>query len=917
MLQTAVFRSSFLRTASASCPSTPSRAGARLAAIGLALVLTLLAGRPLHAAAAATGNAGFDFDAVPGLLSKQVVPQHYALSLRLDPASSRFSGEVRIDLRVRSDVRDILLHADQLDAGHAELLDPKGGRPRDLDIRPDAATRTWRLVPADGQPVTAGSHALQLSWSAQVERNGQGLFGVDYKTPQGDARMLATQLEPRFARRVFPCFDEPSFRATFALQVTAPKGLDVLSNTPAEKSERDGADDMRWTFARTPSMPTYLFAVAVGRFERVEDTIDGIRVSVLSTAGKREQGRYALQAMRQVLPHYRGTFGISFPLPKLDLLAVPGVMNGAMENWGLITFEESVLLLDPKESAPQRREVIYGFIAHEVAHQWFGNLVTAASWDEIWLNEAFATWLGQKTSAKFNPQWKRAEGERLERADALGRDATKATRAIRSGPVSEEAVFDVFDDITYAKGGAVLSMLEDWLGPERFREGLAAYMNQHKYSNATAADLWRHIGQAAGRDVQAVVSSWTDQPGYPLIDATWKCREGRTELKLAQSAFRFGDFARPLKWQVPVRVNADGVRRFVLLDTDEATMSFPGCSDDTTVIVNAGDVGFYRVRYETEVAEKLLAKAASLPDRDRLMLQDDAFALALAGQQSVALYLRAVARLPTLPREAALLPALQAVDGIEFIDQALMGSPTSEPFAGFARSKLAPLLERLGWETPARDDPLSIRLRGKLIGTLARLGDGPVRVRASASTRTALSGSTPLEPSTREAVLSAAAAGADDTLIDALVEALRTESREERRRELARALGSVQTPSLADRVLSLTLDDRMPSHVLRRLPAWLSQDGRQAERALDFALRHFDALSSRSSEWGRVWILPGAASGSALPGTARKLVEQQSRLVGEIGDATAAIVAAEIELRARFREREAVAIDEATRGSGG
>jgi aminopeptidase N len=725
--------------------------------------------------------------------------------------------------------------------------------------------------------------------------------------------MLATQFEARHARRVFPCFDEPAFRASFALQVRAPRGFEVLSNTPVLRTRRDG-DATVWHFARTPPMPTYLLAAAVGRFERLRETIDNVRVSVITTAGKREQGRFALGAMRQVLPYFRRYFGVAYPLAKLDLLAVPGVRDGAMEDWGLISFNESILLMDPRDSARQKREWVYSVLAHEVAHQWFGNLVTAAWWDEIWLNEAFATWLAAKTSEHFNPGWKRAETRRLDRVDALQRDATPATRAIRSGPVSEDAVFDVFDEITYAKGGAVLSMLEDWLGPERFRAGLAAYMRERKYSNATAGDLWRHLGRAAGRDVQAVVSSWTDQPGYPVLDVARECRGGRTVLSLAQSAFRLSDFARPLSWRVPVRIRQGKERHFTLLEAPAATLDWPGC-DAAPVVVNAGDVGFYRVRYAPDEAAALLGRLPMLPPADRLLLQDDALALSQAGGQPIALYLQALGRLPGLQGDASHALALQAVEGIDFIDEALAGSPSRASFVAYARSILAPLLDKLGWRAGEGDDPVATRLRSALIGLLARLGDEDVRATATALARSALTGGAPIEPTIREAVLAAAGAGADEATFNLLVAALRAETRNERRWELVRALGAVQASALAERALALALDEQLPAQIVRRLPGWLSQRGRQPERAFDFAVRNFDALSRRSPEWGRNWILPGAAAGAATASAAVRLVDEQRQRVGEAGSATAAQIAAEIDLKARFREREAAAIEKALPGS--
>ena len=450
-------------------------------------------------------------------------------------------------------------------------------------------------------------------------------------------------------------------------------------------------------------------------------------------------------------------------------------------------------------------------------------------------------------------------------------------------------------------------MLEDWLGPERFRAGLAAYMLERRYSSATAGDLWRHLGQASGRDIDAAVASWTDQPGYPLIDVARACHDGQTVLTLSQSAFRLADFARPFDWTVPLRIRHGAQRHFVLLDEPTATVRWPGC-DDKPIVVNAGDIGFYRVRYAADVAAAMLQLQHTLPATDRLMLLDDAFALSQSGGQPVLLYLQTLARLPEMKGDAMLAPALQAVEGIDFIDEALAGSAAREPFATFARSLLAPLLARLGWRARDGDGPTAMRLRGELIALLGRLGDADVRGRAAAAVHGAHADGGPIEPTVREAVLSAAAAGADALVFERLANALRRESREEQQLELARAIGAVQSAALAGPALALSLDERLPAHIVGRIPSWLSKQGRQPEQAYDFALQNFDALARRSPEWGRIWILPGAAAGSAESAAAARLVEQQRERVGGAGAASAAQIAAAIELKARFRAREAEAI---------
>ena len=480
----------------------------------------------LLAAQAALAQPRFDFDTTPGRLPKTVLPERCALTLTLDPEAVRFSGQAVITLRVREPVRAIVLHAAQLKSTRAQL----GDRP--LTVSPDEASQTWTLTPTDGALIAAGQHQLALDYDGPVRNTGAGLFQAPHQVAGLPARMLATQLQAIDARAVFPSFDEPAFRTVFELTVRAPKGYEVLSNMNETSALDDGALRVH-RFAPTPPMPSYLVSVAVGRFDALSGQAAGVPLRVLSAPGKGAQGAYALAVLGQLLPYYNDYFGVPYALPKLDMLAVPSNRYGAMEDWGLISYTESLLLFDPASSGAQARRRIFSIVAHEVAHQWFGNLVTAASWEEIWLNEAFATWLAEKATDRFNPDWQLPLRRRMDIEEAMARDAGTATRAIRSGPVPEDQVFDVFDDITYDKGGAVLTMLERWIGPDLFRRGLADYMQARQLSNATAGDLWFHIGKASGRDVAALAASWTDQPGVSAGQRGrtlhWRANQGRPD----------------------------------------------------------------------------------------------------------------------------------------------------------------------------------------------------------------------------------------------------------------------------------------------------------------------------------------------------------------------------------------------------
>jgi aminopeptidase N len=486
--------------------------------------------------ALAPAQPRFHFDRTPGLLPKAVQAPHQALTLDLDPERDHFDGESTLTLSLRQPQPDLLLHAHQLTARRSVLLSARGERP--LTVVADEKTQTWRLVPVDGRPLPAGRVTLRLAWTGRVQDNGSGLYRAPFRAQGVEQRMLATQLQAIYARTVFPAFDEPAFRTRFELSVRAPAGYEVLSNMPAVATQAVG-DRVVHRFAATPPMPAYLVAVTVGRFDTLAGRAAGVPLRIVTAPGKREQGRYALAATQRLLPYYTAYFGQPYALPRLDQLAVPSSRDGAMEDWGLISYTESALLFDPATGNTGHQRGIFNIVAHEVAHQWFGNLVTAASWEEIWLNEAFATWMADKASEHFNPQWQLGLRRRSDIDQAMERDGGPATRAIRSGAVLEDRVFDVFDDITYAKGGAVLGMLEAWIGPDRFRRGLAAYMKERRMSNATAGDLWFHIGRASGRDVAAVAS-----PAGPTSPASrWSTSTAAATAAAPGSTWRSGPSA--------------------------------------------------------------------------------------------------------------------------------------------------------------------------------------------------------------------------------------------------------------------------------------------------------------------------------------------------------------------------------------
>ena len=885
----------------------PFRSADRIQFARPCLRLGPMGGLPVLAVVALLGfattasAARFDFDSTPGRLPKDVVPSHYTLRFDLDPARDTFTGRADIDITVRRPASTIVLQATELEVASVTLADASGTS-RHVVVTPDKEASQWRIGWKSGEPLTPGLWRLGIDYRGKIETRGQGLFRVEYRAAGQDAprRMLATQLEPTHARAVFPSFDEPAFRATFDIVITAPANFESVSNMPVAR-QSVLADGRRETvFARSPSMPTYLVALAVGEFDALTDSFDGIVLRILTAPGRADEARYAMEATKQLLGYYRDYFGVPYMLPKLDQLAIPGVRRGAMEDWGAISYNENLLLYDPQRSPPRQQQLIFSIVAHEIAHQWFGDLVTAAWWDDIWLNEAFATWMQNRTQAHFNPKWSSRVRERLSREKALALDARKATRAVADPPAHESGIFEVFDEITYDKGGAVLGMFEAQLGEDVFRDALRRYMGAHRYSNATADDLWFHLSQAAGKDLAPLIGGWIRQRGFPLLKVSTFCTDGRTQVDLAQERFTStGTKELVATWHVPVVVHAGESTKRLILGQVPQHVDFPGC---VPVVANGGDTGYYRVQYDGANMARLRAAYSDLPPTERIGLVADTMALARSGRIEFAEYFRLLDAMRD-EREGAVWQ--QVIENLEYLDDVLAGSPTQGSVRAYGRSLLRPVMNRLGWQPQSGEDAGTLRVRSALIDTLGRFDDADATARAKAMFMAYTTTSpVPIEPSIRQGVVRAAARTADTETFATLRRLLKEASNQEDDFLYGGAMILVRDPQLVLRILELGLTDEWPpgsaSWYTRNVGFYSGHPG----LARDFIVQNFKAVEAKASRAGRPWILPASYMGFNEEKEADSLLAVQRRLLGEEAMAPAEQVAELIREKASVRARE-------------
>jgi aminopeptidase N len=856
----------------------------------LSLVTTVRAEKP------------FDFNSTPGKLPKTVVPREYAIRLVPDVPKMICTGSETVKLDARAPVREIVLNAAEMQVSGASV-DGKPLPESAIQLDPKQETLTLRLE----SELPAGAHTLALNFSGKINQQGQGLYVAPYQEQGTGARktMLGTQFEATDARRVFPCWDEPSFRARFQLTAVVPEDWTAVSNMPAEsETKTGGTKEVR--FATTPPMASYLNVFVAGELEMIEAQSGPTKIRVVTTKGKSEMGRYALECTAQILRYYNDYFGIAYPLPKLDQIAVPGGFGGAMENWGGITYYESGLLFDPKNSSVETKQNIYAVIAHEMAHQWFGDLVTMAWWDNLWLNEGFASWMGSKCTAHFNPQWEvwlrrgiprdpsRRHG--IPKETAMEGDARATTHAIQQIINTEAEANSAFDDITYHKGQSFLRMLESFLGENVFRDGIRKYIAAHKYSNSTTADLWDALGEASGKPVVDIAAAWTQQPGFPLVSV----RRDGGKLSLTQERFTVHwQDAPPLQWQIPLTYAAVGGKPATLLMTGK-TAEVPNVPADRAVKLNLEGAGNYRVQYDDPSWKLLSAQFAKLSAPDRVNLLADTWAFVQANRAALSQYYALAAKLPSQPD---LAEAEQVIGVFDFVNRLLAGEPARDKFQSYARGVLRAWFDRVGWEPKNNAPPRTATLRASLVAALGELNDREVVAGCHSRFEKFVANPASLQPDLRAPVLAVVGRYADEATWNKLHElGVKTTSIEEKG-ILYQALASTLDAKLADKTLQISLSDELPTSRAIFLVSRVARESERPDIVWSFAKGHMKELLGKTDALGANSFAPSLFT---FFSDENRTAELQSYAKSDLSPAAATDVAKatdELGFRAEFKKR--------------
>lgn len=788
-------------------------------------------------------------------LPRTARPDHYRVEITPHAEQMRFDGKVSIDLEVLQPTSTIVLQAAGMRFGRSQLQPAGGGKAMATTVSVDEANQTASFGVA--APLAPGRYTLSIDYNGTINTQANGLFALDYPVADGSKkRALFTQFENSDARRFIPSWDEPGFKATFDLTVNVPAAEMAVSNMPVVSSKSLGKGLKQVVFQTTPKMSTYLLFFSSGEFERATVNEGGTEIGVIAQIGKVEQARFALQGSAEVLREYNDYFGVKYPLPKLDNVAAPGGSQffSAMENWGAIFTFEYALLLDPAVSSVSDKKAVFSIAAHEIAHQWFGNLVTMAWWDDLWLNEGFASWMEARTTRKLHPEWdiNNVDAAHTSRG-AMGRDAYVTTHPIVQHVATVEQASQAFDGITYGKGSAVISMFEDYVGADAWRDGVRRYIAAHAYGNAVTDDLWAQIDKAApGKRFMEVAHDFTLQPGVPLIRASSSCVAGNTQVKLSQGEYTIDrKDKQPLHWRVPVSLSA-GTGEVVrtLVDGDTA-VQLPGCAGP--LLVNAGQKGYYRTLYAPAQFKVLSAGFDKLPVVDQLGVMMDTSALAAAGLQPDADLLDLTAKISADAPTDLWDMAAGTLSGIDSMFDGDTGRQAA--FRSYARSRLSPVLQSLGWDGKDGDSAQTKELRSSLIGTLAGLEDAQVIAEAQRRFDTFLVKPGSLSPDLRSSVLGVVARNADAATWDKLHALAKQETSAMVRDQYYGLLALPKDKALAQRALDMALTDEPGATNSAGMIGGVSRE--HADMAFDFAVANREKVDTLVDSTSRARYYPG------------------------------------------------------------
>jgi puromycin-sensitive aminopeptidase len=695
-------------------------------------------------------------------LPKHIIPEIYDIALKPDLNNFTFDGVEVITLSILKETDTITLHSKEIQVITADIEKVFA---KNITYNEKAETVSF-LFP---NKIKKGKHKLTIAFKGILNDKMRGFYRSKYTVNGKETHMATTQFEATDARKAFPCFDEPAHKAVFNVSLIVPKGKSAISNTlPISFDEHSGGYQIV-KFAPTPKMSTYLLAFIVGDFEYLESkTKNGVLVRVYTTPGKKSQGAFALECAVKTLEFYEKYFAIKYPLNTLDMIAIPDFSSGAMENWGAVTYRESALLVDPKNSSTSNKQWVALVIAHEIAHQWFGNLVTMEWWTHLWLNEGFASYIEYLAVDKLFPQWDIwTQFTVHDLGVALRLDALASTHPIEVEVHHPDEIGEIFDEVSYSKGASVIRMLASYLGEKDFRDGLRYYLKKHSYQNTETIDLWQAFEKVSGKKVASMMQNWTSKPGYPVVKAEMK----NGKIDLTQKRF----FSSPIaakkaqdttKWEIPIVFGKNKV--------------------------NLGEAGFFRTAYSKELLEKLRIPVIkkSLSARDRLGIIRDLFALAEAGTIPTT---DALEFLSAYKDEDNYVVWVEIATGLTRIEALMAKAGIENEFNSFVISLFAPIYKKLGWIAKNGESHTNSLLRPLIISRLGESGEASVVTEAR---KIFAKSNAHVAPDIRSAVYKTIASSGSINEYNKLVERYKKEKLHEEKNRIGNALGYFKQPKI-------------------------------------------------------------------------------------------------------------------------
>jgi aminopeptidase N/puromycin-sensitive aminopeptidase len=802
--------------------------------------------------------------AVAQRLPSSVIPTHYTLTLAPDLQAASFTGQESIDVTPAEPTDHITLNA--LEIAFQSVTVSAAGKQQTATVSLDPAKEQATFTFPEKLP--AGKATLSIAYTGILNDKLRGF----YLSKTARRNYAVTQFESTDARRAFPCFDEPAFKATYDISLTIDAADTAISNGPiVSDTPGPGAGKHTLKFLTTPKMSTYLVAFLVGDFQCASGEQDGVALRVCSTPDKVALTSFAMDVAKFTLHYYDTYFGIQYPLKKLDLMGIPDFEAGAMENFGAITFRESLLLIDPKTAPLDTKKNVALDITHEMAHQWFGDLVTMKWWDNIWLNEGFATWMEKKPVAAMHPEWSIDQTVAGDENETLNVDALPTTRAIRAQANTRDEIEEMFDSISYGKASDVLLTVENYLGEETFRKGVHAYLAAHEYGNATAEDFWNAQTATSHKPIDKIMESLVAQPGEPLLTFGAPAAGPPRRVSVTQTRFFLSPSIKPdpaQKWTIPVCFkNGSVAQDCQILTPETSALKIPSTG---LFFANAGGKGYYRSAYPPSQYAALVDQIeTSLTPTERISLTGDEWAQVRANKATVGDYLNLVAALKADPEAGVVDNATRAVSTI--VEQVAATPEENAALAAWVRRTFAPVYAKLG-SPSANDSPNTRELRAHLFGVLGYYGKDPaVQAEAGRIAESYIADPASVDPTLGQAALAIAAQNGNTALFDKLQHVFETSTDPEWQESALRLLAQFQDPALVERSLDYALSGKVHNQDAAIQIAIALEIPEIQDQAWKFLVSHWDQASTvLTPVMGAVLV---SSSGSFCSAEARDSVQ--------------------------------------------